>query len=85
MTKITLTNDFHSTAVALVVANHEPGDSVIISASQYHRAHRELCGVTECRCGGAYRNRLSDRGYTLDEGQDQYGDRMFSVLAPMDN
>jgi len=54
MTKITLTNDFHNTSVNLVVTDHGPGDTVVISDGQYRRARRELCGMAECRCGGTY-------------------------------
>lgn len=40
MKKITLINEFHNTSVNLIVPDHEPGDSVEISAGQYSRAHR---------------------------------------------
>jgi len=78
--KITLTNDFHNTSVNLVVADHEGGDTVKISASQYYRARRELCGITDCCCGGT---RKSDYILDHDGGRIHGGDVRFGVLTPL--
>lgn len=43
----TITNDFHSTSVTVVV----PADG-ILSVSQTKRVYRELCGMSDCTCGG---------------------------------
>lgn len=44
MRKITLTNSFHGTEVALIVRDGE------LSPRQIRRAKRELCGVRGCSC-----------------------------------
>ena len=46
--KITLRNDFHNTAVRLIVAPDKPP-----SPSQMRRSRRTLCGIRECTCSGA--------------------------------
>jgi hypothetical protein len=79
MTKITLTNDFHNTEARLIVKDHELGDEVEISASQYYRANRALCGMPDCRCGGTYGGEY----YTYDD-RDMYGDKVFFVGAMID-
>lgn len=47
METITLTNDFHKTAVNLRVSGNS------LSASQIKRAKKVLCGVADCCCSGA--------------------------------
>ena len=51
-TKITLTNNFHDTAINLVVRGAQ------LSLHQVRRARRALCGMADCQCGGD----LGERG-----------------------
>ena len=61
---ITLRNDFHGSRATLRVDQHTalsalpgvPGSaSVAISRRQFARAHKALCGMADCCCGGIYR------------------------------
>jgi hypothetical protein len=78
MKKITLTNDFHNTSVTLIVKDHNPGDAVEISSSQYYRARRALCGMETCGCGDT---RGGD--YALYSDHDRYGDLCYYVEAAL--
>ena len=44
--KITLRNDFHGSAIALIAKNNQ------INANQLKRARKALCGLSACTCGG---------------------------------
>jgi hypothetical protein len=43
---ITLTNDFHNSAISLRSTTHR------LSAGQVAKARRALCGIDGCTCGG---------------------------------
>ena len=45
--KATLTNDFHNSQVTVRI----PEDGVL-SAATTKRVYRELCGSSDCECGG---------------------------------
>ncbi len=47
MKKMTFTNDYHNSEVTLHVA-----DDGWLTHSQAKRMGRELCGLTDCTCGG---------------------------------
>jgi len=47
-TKVTLVNDFHGTTCAIRLKR---GDNTL-SKGQYNRVWYELCGMTDCHCGG---------------------------------
>lgn len=49
--KLTLKNDYHGTSHKMVVADAPRGAMVSISRSQYARARRALCGISDCTCG----------------------------------
>lgn len=49
-TRIILENDFHRTE-AIVLCEAISSDSYELSASQYRRARRKLCGMKDCTCG----------------------------------
>ena len=51
---ITFTNDFHNTSINLHIYN----DYWVLSARQARRAREELCGLSDCTCGGE----LGERG-----------------------
>jgi hypothetical protein len=62
MQTITLTNDFHNTSVVVRVPNqlvrmHDTDRArftdVFLSDSQTRRAHKTLCGHTDCTCSGS--------------------------------
>lgn len=53
MSMITLQNDFHNTNTTL---RCDLGSS--LSKSQIRRARKNLCGISECTCGG----NLGERG-----------------------
>lgn len=53
MEKITLTNDFHNSAVTLQANLGE-----WLSARQIQKARKALCGMQDCTCGG----NLGERG-----------------------
>jgi hypothetical protein len=46
MAKIRMTNDFHNTFIDLYVK----GDT--LTRYQMHRVREELCGMSDCACGG---------------------------------
>lgn len=46
---ITLRNDFHNTEVRVRVKGESPWK---LSIGQTRRIDQELCGMTECQCGG---------------------------------
>ena len=61
---INLTNGFHGSTATLRVDQHTalsalPGvrgsASWAISRRQFARAHKALCGMADCQCGGIYR------------------------------
>ena len=71
--KITLTNDFHNTEVALNVKNN------LISAGQIRRANKELCGIDGCTCS----DDLGTRGpqdVDFEVCQDQNG-KLYARIA----
>ena len=49
MPRVTLTNSFHNTEVQVNVP-----DSGVLSLRQTQRVRKELCGITDCRCGGTF-------------------------------
>lgn len=51
MKKVTLTNDFHNSEVDVLVNFKD--SKATLSPYQTKRVNRELCGVEDCRCGGA--------------------------------
>lgn len=50
-TKITIRNDFHRTAVTLLL-KPASGLNPELTKSQINRACRQLCGIDGCACGG---------------------------------
>jgi len=44
----TITNEFHNTT-----ANFKAGEDGTISRKVWLRISKELCGFSDCRCGGA--------------------------------
>jgi len=79
---ITLSNDFHNTEakvrpVAITEGRHKGLHK--ISRSTALRLRRELCGMTDCKCGGDFGqrggavivvvNEDSDRNYIVDLAQ----------------
>lgn len=50
----TLSNDFHDTRVTV-----RPANDGTMTSRQVRRARRELCGMSDCCCGGY----LHERGY----------------------
>lgn len=52
--KITLGNDFHNSSAVVIAEIDERDDRryVMLSKSQYDRARRKLCGLSQCTCGG---------------------------------
>jgi len=51
--RVTLTNDFHHSAVTLMV-----GEDGKLNPGQVRRARRALCGISGCTCAG----NLGERG-----------------------
>jgi len=47
--KITLHNEFHNTTATLIPRNGR------LNKRQLARAHKSLCGMSDCCCGGIYR------------------------------
>lgn len=62
---ITLTNDFHNTAIRLRVNGER------LSIHQMQRARRALCGVEGCICGGAAGERGGE--YSVEPIYDRWG------------
>ncbi len=75
--KITLVNTFHNTEVNLVVGSADWKNHIGISASQYYRAMRALCGATGCGCGGTY----NDPNYGIYADYDLSGDRCYYIAV----
>jgi len=57
--KATLTNDFHNSSVTVNV----PANG-LLSVGQTKRVYRELCGISDCQCGG-----IRGRQERLPEGK----------------
>ncbi len=51
MAIITLTNDFHGSAVRVRVDH-----TGLLTPRQYKRADKVLCGISDCCCGGIHRD-----------------------------
>jgi hypothetical protein len=66
MTKITIKNDFHNTEINLVLK----GDN--LTRSQMRRVNSELCGMSDCRCGGIWGDH--DFDYQPTTAKDFYGE-----------
>jgi hypothetical protein len=49
LAKITITNTFHGTEIGLLVVDR--GDHYEMSARQYRRMRKALCGMADCKCG----------------------------------
>jgi len=56
MKTITLRNSFHNTTARVRIY---PDTQTLLTASTVRRLRRELCGMSDCRCGGA----LGQRGH----------------------
>jgi hypothetical protein len=75
--KITLANDFHGTTAAMI-ANPVSGHTYRVSGRIVKRMRSELCGLTDCMCGGNFGERgrqevsievtgvAEDGGYTIE-------------------
>jgi hypothetical protein len=57
MKKVTITNDFHGTEITLIQRN-----GGYLTRTQILKARRTLCGISDCRCGGA----LGERGCAVE-------------------
>ncbi len=57
--KLELNNHFHNTTINSVIRkkNIHPHGWYEISATTYSRLYRELCGYSDCECGGTYRDK----------------------------
>lgn len=90
-TTVTLSNDFHKSSVSIRVDADKlrnPGTGVYLSASQYAKVRRELCGIRGCTCGTIRGPQATDDGRSLDIEQDRLGtsqdDRMTYRLTAID-
>ena len=59
---ITITNDYHNSAVTL---RANVGDE--LSRSQIRRARAALCGLDGCTCGGPIGDRGRQAGFTIQQ------------------
>ena len=58
--KVTLTNNFHRTEVTIAPVEIKEGRFTgyhKVSRATMLRARRELCGMTDCQCGGQFGER----------------------------
>jgi hypothetical protein len=63
MTSLTLKNDFHDTEIRLASMGNN------LSPRQVRRAHKALCGIADCKCGGS----AGERGpQAFDDGRRFY-------------
>lgn len=62
---ITLSNDFHNTAVTVRVPIDEEYP-IQLSKSQTRRIENALCGMIECECGGVRGPQEDDDGKRID-------------------
>ena len=72
MTTIEYRNSFHNTSVRVrvddaAVCEDGNGLQARLSKSQQRRVERELCGMSDCCCGGHgnYRPPLTDDGWVM--------------------
>lgn len=70
---VTVSSDFHPTRARFRVDAHRAlyatghGAVVELTARQVRRAHKTLCGMSDCTCGGVYRTTpklIVERGAT---------------------
>ena len=73
-TKVTLVNEFHNTEVNVIIDINEKG-LFKLSDSQNSKIHKELCGLSDCTCGGVRgKCYYTESGEFFDyEALDQYG------------
>ena len=75
---ITLKNDFHRTEVRVRVQGGSPWK---LTLRQSQRVDRELCGMTECRCGGVRGHQDVEIDYDV---ADRHDDPFVYVLIERD-
>lgn len=68
MHTITIINTFHNTEARLFVGEKSVGGDYEISRSQYYRARRKLCGMSDCGCGAIWGDPNHFGLYKEDEG-----------------